>query len=126
MSSIQIDVSEVVKKLDPKEMDQAIAVALTGAAETLQADMETYPPKPATSRYVRTFNLMHSWNHMITRNPLSAIIGSFGVPYAHWVQGEDQAWMHVGRWQTVTQVAKKRTEDVKRFIEGSLERWAKR
>jgi phage gpG-like protein len=123
MASITVDVSEVMRKLDPKKMDKALEVALSGAADLVRAEIKRYPAPPAGSTYIRTGTLGGSWTKRV--NGLKAIIGS-NIAYAPYVQGADrQAWMHKGRWQTTADVARSQAPYVKRFIERALLRWAR-
>lgn len=69
----------------------------------MQIDLNHYPPPPPGSKYKRTGRLGRGW--------LQRTEGAQGIvrlenvtPYAPWVQGYQQAWMHVGRWETVEQV----------------------
>ena len=125
MATITVDVSEAVRRLDPKEMERHIANALDGAADLVRADIKQYPAPPAGSSYVRTGTLGASRTKRVDRGALRAIIGS-NIRYAPYVQDADrQAWMHKGRWQTAQDVARQRAQDVKRFIERSLARWAR-
>ena len=125
MTSITVDVSEVVRKLDPKTMEQHIERALTKGAEILVADVKRYPPKPPESTYRRTMTLHDSWTNKKGRSALQRVIGT-NVGYAPYVQDADrQAWMHRGRWHTAQSVARDRADDVRRFIVTALERWAR-
>ena len=125
MPSITIDVSEVVKKLDPKDVERHLANALDGAADLVRADIKRYPAPPPASTYIRTGTLGGSWAKRVNRAALQAVIGS-NVAYAPYVQDADrQAWMHKGRWQTAQDVVRQRATDIKHFIENALMRWAK-
>ena len=121
--TIRIDVSEAIAKLDPKDIKPAVAHALQGAADLLLVDIAKYPAPPPESSYVRTGTLGKSWNQRVTQEPLQAIVGN-PTSYGPYVQGDEQAWMHKGRWQTTAQVALKRATDIKRLIEAALARWA--
>ena len=123
-ASITVDVSEAMKKLDPSDMEKAIATALKGSADLIRADIKRYPPPPAGSSYIRTGTLGRSWASKVQRR--EAIIGNV-TPYGPYVQGAtEQAWMHKGRWRTTAQVAKARAGDVKKLFEAAISRWARR
>ena len=124
MSSIRIDVSEAIAKLDPKDIKPAIAHAFGGAADLLIADIAKYPAPPADSSYTRTGTLGKGWTKQVEPTVPRATVGNI-TSYGPYVQDPDrQAWMHRGRWQTTLDVARRRTEDVKRLIEAALARWA--
>jgi len=72
--------------------------------------MQVYPSPPANSRYVRTYLLRDSWR-VDTNGQRFALINTAanrGREYAKYVvgspDGQDQAWMHVGRWQLMRDV----------------------
>ncbi len=120
-ATIRVDVSEALRKIDPKDMERAISSALTDAANILRADMQRYPPPKPT--YQQTGTLGRGWTAPEITG-MQVIVGN-NVAYGPYVQDSDtQAWMHKGRWQTVQDVAQKRAEDVKRIIEDTLARWA--
>ena len=124
-TTITVDVSEAVKRLDPKTMEKYLVVALDGAANIIRAEIKVYPPKPEGSEYVRTNALHDSWAKKIDRGGLKAVIGT-NVAYAPYVQDADrQAWMHRGRWKTAQSVARDKAQDVKRLVERALNRWAR-
>ena len=126
MTTFTVDVSEAVRKLDPKNIEHALEQGIADVAGTLQSDMQQYPPPPPASTYMRTGKLGRSWTRKITKNPTGAIIGSQGVGYARYVQDHDyQAAIHRGRWQTTEMIARKRLHDIKASIERALARWAR-
>ena len=122
MSSITIDVSEALAKLDPKDMERALQAALTDAGNELRAPLQRYPPPKPT--YRQTGTLGRGWGEPLIVNRLQVILGN-NVPYGHWVQGSDQAWMHKGRWKTTEMVAREKANDIKQLIEAALARWAR-
>lgn len=69
----------------------------------MQIDLNHYPPVPPKSTYKRTGTLGRGWLHR-TEGAQGVVRLENVTPYATWVQGYQQAWMHVGRWETVEQV----------------------
>lgn len=125
MSSIHVDVSEALAKLDPTKIKPAMSAAFQGAADLLLADIAKYPSPPPNSTYVRTGTLGKSWGTSVQPDIPRATVGN-PTSYGPYVQDSDrQAWMHKGRWQTTRDVALRRAEDVKRLIEEALARWAR-
>lgn len=124
MASITVDVSQAIRKIDPKGVDQAIKKALGPAASLLMAEAKRYPPPPPTSSYVRTGKLHGSWQKKVESR--RATVGSYGVKYAPYVQGAvEQAWMHKGRWKTTAHIVQEQARTVERMIRQELARWAR-
>lgn len=69
----------------------------------MQIDLNHYPPPPPGSTYKRTGALGRGWLHR-TEGAQGVVRLENAVPYATYVQGPRQAWMHVGRWATVEEV----------------------
>ena len=153
-TSITVDVSEVVAKLDPEKLNTYIGIAMKGASDIIRADLRTYPPKSnkkmvwASDKQRRGFfaklkageievpyrrgqspgseKLGSSWKRKLTREPNMSLEIGTRVSYAPYVMDKDQqAAYHKGNWPTVQGIVDKRANDVKRFIVKALERWAR-
>jgi hypothetical protein len=102
------------------------ANASDAALYGLVNDLARYPPEPAGSSYRRTGTLGRLWG--IAMPDFATIPTGFegtlvnNTPYGEFVQGEDQAWMHSGRWEPAEAIAQKK----RREIEGQFEAAAKR
>lgn len=119
---ITIDTREAIEKLDPASLDKAIDDALNSIGRKLIQDVKVYPPPKPT--YQQTGTLKRGWTQELERRVLT--IGN-NVAYGPYVQDDtQQAWMHRGRWRTTRAIAEKRTQDIKRLFEHTLERWARR
>lgn len=118
---------EVISDPDPipfAEISKAFAdmVAPTNEALThLHSVVSKYPPKPAGSTYVRTGNLKASWQpKVIGSNGVLGQVSSISskAPYNVYVQdGNQQAPVHVGRWQTAQDVAESEQAKVLEIFE---------
>lgn len=92
--------AQIAARLSPA-MVQAASLSRRLLVEQLAA----YPPAPGGSRYARTGALGRGWQRA------TPVTGGTGfqlinpVSYAGLVQGDDQAWMHQGRWRTVSAIA---------------------
>jgi hypothetical protein len=75
---------------------------------SMQLDLQEYPPELPNQKYKRTGNLKRSWMYAVL-SPTSAEIGNVAT-YAGWVQGEDQAAIHVGRWQKMREIGEEALE----------------
>lgn len=71
----------------------------------LKRELRTYPAPPPDSKYVRTFNLKRNWQYAVL-SPTVAEVGN-AATYAGWVQGVEQAGIHVGRWDRAVDVAER-------------------
>lgn len=82
-----------------------------------------YPPKPPQSEYRRTGTLGRQW-HVARpefRSSATEFTASLGnmTSYGEFVQGDDQAWMHRGRWWPVSQMVKARADRLESFFEAA-------
>lgn len=69
-----------------------------------------YPPKRPGQRYVRTMNLKHSFAARRIQSSQWAIENratAKGRLYASYVIGDNQAWMHKGRWYIMSEQVEK-------------------
>lgn len=86
-----------------EEMEEAAYRTMGVAARALQ----TYPAPRPTSSYIRTGDLARGWNRdphfRVGRGGVQVSLAN-PVAYAGMVQGERQAWMHVGVWLSVAKV----------------------
>ena len=88
----------------------------------LNTDLATYPPERPNSSYVRTNTLGRNWTHeeFVSLYEISTVLGNV-TPYGPYVQDpNEQAWMHVGHWQTTADVMDKREQWVLDQIETGL------
>ena len=68
-----------------------------------KSGLKHYPPEPPLSQYSRTFNLRRAWMLQL-KGAKAKVVNA--IAYAGFVQGDNtQAWMHQGRWRTVSMVA---------------------
>ena len=85
------------------------------------AGMGNYPPPPAGSTYERTGEFGSSWSTAELKPSEVEFLNT--APHADLVAGEDQAWMHRGRWY----VAVKRIEEdipvLLTYLEKALSEW---
>lgn len=87
-----------------EEAEDAVDSILAFGIQRLSA----YPPERSGQTYQRTGALGRGWQQpdrtfRLGGGGLSAALTN-SVPYAPLVQGERQAWMHKGRWPTITNV----------------------
>ena len=125
MSGITIDVSEALKKLDPKDIKPAIYATLHSVGDVLLLDIAKYPPALPDSTYKRTGTLGKGWKTAVSQDPLGAVVGN-PTAYGPYVQDADkQAAIHRGRWQTTKDVALRKEFTIKLLIQNALAAWAR-
>lgn len=126
MATIEIKVGGLDKLASGLERSEAIvrdevAQALARVIESARASAMRYPPPRPGQRYRRTYRLRGGWGNARVQGRIGAraIEASIAnpVPYAPYVQGDAQAWMHVGRWKTVDDIA----DDHRVQAQGELE-----
>lgn len=91
----------------PKIVQEEMSDALDTAFSRVIPHLATYPPETGGS-YVRTYKLRRGWTQtdrkfVVRGGEISARLTN-PVGYVKWVQGDEQAKVHQGRWQTVTQI----------------------
>ena len=155
MASITVDVSEVMKKLDPAQLNRVMGATIGEAGKLVRNEARRYPAQqskgpvkwksekqrrwffwalrtgqiqvPYRRGGMRSEKLGDSWTVKteIGAGRFRAIVGP-GASYAPYVQDAGrQAQIHRGNWQTIQESARKMQVPVKRFIEKSLARWAR-
>lgn len=102
-------------------------VVTTEAAKYLigneRRGLQYYPPPPASSRYQRTYKLRFGWQVSAWGDRTKTRIQN-RVKYAPYVQGDyDQAWMHKGRWRTVSKVISDNMKGVMNAINEAVARY---
>lgn len=105
-------------------------ISKTGA-EYVQSRIPPYPPPPPDSKYKRTGDLGRGTNAKAVKvaDRHYEIMLQSTVPYAPWVISEQevngvgpQAWVHVGRWWTLQDVARKAWFGVYAIYQRGVER----
>ncbi len=101
---------------------EAAAFALMGNTGNTAKGLQYYPKERAGQTYRRTFDLRFGWQAQAWGDKTKIKIVN-AVPYAPFVQGDgEQAWMHRGRWRTVSKII----SDNKTVIDNAIDREVKR
>jgi hypothetical protein len=95
----------------------------------IAVSMRKYPPQRARSRYIRTYRLRDSVTVLRLNNGYAIEIDPVqrGRHYGKYVignaRGDEQAWMHVGRWHLFANVVehhlRRLPDDIERFLRQS-------
>lgn len=126
-------------------------VTVTGVAETIQALSQLLdiagllpafeaggdvflkyariePAERPNQRYVRTHDLRDAWDRQSTTEPEAIAIDILNpTSYGPWVYGDsDQAWMHVGRWPTESELIAEAEGPIVVTIEQGIDDWIAR
>lgn len=105
------------------KMVDAAAWYLVGETSNNYRGLKHYPAPRPQQKYKRTFKLREGWGYV---NYGAKIKVTNSVSYAHYVQGDNtQAWMHVGRWRTVSKVAADNVKGMLQAAEQALQRYLK-
>ena len=128
--SIQITGADIVRKGLQNLAAEIPKIGREQIYRTEQAivrRMKIYPPPPATSRYVRTYQLQHGWT--ITSRADGYTISNT-TPYTKYVvgnaYGQEQAWMHQGRWQLLRDVSDQEVAKLPQEIDNHITQVARR
>lgn len=89
---------------------------------------EPYPPKRPGQTYVRTGQLANRWRAEQVKPGVwrinNAAVGKNGREYAQFVVGEQQAWMHQGRWWLAREIVEGYAGDLtERLADKLVEYW---
>lgn len=102
-----------------KLIDQITEVEADNSLESLKRKMQRYPSRPPGSTYQRTGRLKRSWRLEKANN----ILASRGVPYARYVQADnDQAGIHRGRWTTEVVAVEREMKTYRRNVKRAINR----
>lgn len=114
MIEIEIQgMEELERKLAhmPEKLNQLTRTTMEASLKALQQNVPEYPPRPETSKYVRTGMLGRSLGAAGGKPTVYSIkgsganvVGTFGtnLSYAQYViDDQRQAYMHKGRWWTM-------------------------
>ena len=85
--------------------------------------LKHYAPRRPLQKYVRTYKLRRNW---IVKNSGAKATASNSTSYGPFVQGERQAWMHVGRWRPMSRVEKDNTKGMIRAASLELNKYLKK
>ena len=104
---------------------EAAAFALMGNKGNTAKGLQYYPPKPSASKYVRTYDLRFGWQAQKWGDRTKIRITN-AVPYAPFVQGDgQQAWMHKGRWRTVSKIISDNRTVIDNAINAEVKKYLK-
>ena len=104
-------------------MTQEAAWFLVGETVTNYRGLKHYPPPPPQSKYKRTYILREGWGFAKYGAAIKVVNP---VAYAPYVQGDkEQAWMHKGRWRTVSKVIADNMKGMLLAAERALQRYLK-
>ena len=112
-------------KMIEEEMSDALDTAFSRVIPHLAAY-----PSPTGGHYVRTYKLKRGWTEtdrkfVVRGGEISARLTN-PVSYVRFVQGDDQAAVHAGRWRTVDQIVGTTRMDAISVIGARIEEVARR
>jgi hypothetical protein len=95
---------------------------VSGQARRILIDaLSVYPAERPGQKYVRTKALERGWQRAVPIDQGRGFQLVNAVAHASLVQGDDQAWMHVGRWQKASEIAHEHEEEILALYEGAVE-----
>lgn len=111
MLSYQLQgVEEVLGRLGRLASLSGLEGELEAGADTILTDVRVEPPERPGQRYVRSHRLSGSWRRTNARRSGGAVVLDIENPteYAPFVQGEEQAAIHRGRWKRLKVVGEEK------------------
>lgn len=100
---------------------------LTTTGRTIYFQLREYPPMRPGQTYVRTFEYRRLISYALeSADNLIMLTFKQGAAYSKYLRGgEDRdvgAWMHVGRWVQIKDIARNFTGEVERRLEQAVQR----
>lgn len=88
---------------------------LEAGADPIVTEAQQEPPERPGQRYVRSHRLSGSWKRSEARRSAGMVEVDVTNPteYGPFVQGEEQAWMHKGRWKTIRRIGEDKLPQIK-------------
>lgn len=122
------NIENIVQKLN-EVPHGARGAATESAAKVLigneRTGLQHYPNARAGSLYKRTYTLRFGWKATEWGDGTSIRVTN-DVPYAPYVQGDTtQAWMHQGRWNTISDIIASNTTAMMKAIDEAINRFLK-
>lgn len=110
----------------PKLVGKALERAMQKAVHHLHGKVAVYPPPPPSSTYRRTGTLGRSITTEVkgVGKDMLGIVGT-AIPYATYVIGPKQAWMHRGRWKTMMKHVEEQMGKIREFFSQAADEVAK-
>jgi len=82
------------------------------ARRLLIGELTQYPPERPGQTYERTYKLQRGWERATPADQGRGFQIINAIPYVPLVQGDQQAWMHVGRWTPASEIAEKHAAEI--------------
>lgn len=122
MTIRQEHLPEVRAALKRRATAIAPAFRLAGAQtrRLLVGLLTAYPAERPGQSYTRTQALKRGWERAAPIETGLSISLTNTVSHAGWVQGDQQAWMHVGRWQPARALVDAHTSEIDAFYRDAL------
>jgi hypothetical protein len=125
MLSYQIlGIEEAQRRLNALVGLRGLDSELEQGGDAIVTAAQIEPPERPGQRYRRSHRLSGSWRRTDARRAGSAVIVDVGnpTPYGPFVQGDDQAEMHRGRWKKLRTIA----DEQRGAIRARVAAWALR
>jgi hypothetical protein len=114
------EVQEAIKRLGAGI--QPALRTVSGQARRLLVDaLSEYPEERPGQKYERTEALKRGWQRASPIDQGSGFQLVNAVAHAGFVQGDNQGWAFVDRWQPATQIAHDHEEEILALYEGAIE-----
>jgi hypothetical protein len=113
------EVQAAIKRLT-SDVQPALRTVSGQARRLLVTELATYPPERAGQTYARTQKLGRGWERATPLDQGRGFELVNPIPYVGLVQGDSQAWMHVGRWQRASDIARAHEDEIQQLYDGAI------
>lgn len=103
-------IDEAIRRIERLAALSGLDAELEAGADAIVAEARTEPPERPGQRYVRTHRLSGSWKRSDARRAGREVMVDVtnDTPYGLFVQGDQQAEIHRGRWKKLRTIGDER------------------
>jgi hypothetical protein len=114
----------------PQIVSDEATRAVQGELKNVVTALTIYPAERPNQRYQRTYELERGWRSAqpkwrITLREFFVQLTN-RVPYVKWVQGEQQAWFHRGRWTKASVIMLEHRDSIANALRRAADKAAQR
>ena len=126
LSYTWLGIEEAERRISTLASLRGLDTELEVGADDIVSEARQEPPERPGQRYVRTHRLSGSWRRGDARRGGNAVMVDVtnDTPYALFVQGDEQAEIHRGRWKKLKTIGDEQRGAIRTRVQGwALKVW---